>query len=85
MAAMDRSHACRRDKLHLWGTAGFIQGLHARGGAAIEKDDEILGELCENGVRSLINLIFFYIIFIPNFQINVKILHMHVCIDWNKI
>lgn len=60
MAAMDRSHARRRDKLHLWGTTGFIQGLHARRAAALKENDEILGELCEDGVRLriLINLIF---------------------------
>lgn len=57
MAAMDRSHARRRDKLHLRGTARSIQGVHARGDAALEENDEILGELCENGVRRVINLI----------------------------
>lgn len=51
MAAMDRSHARRRDKLHLWRTVGLVQGLHARGDTTLEKNDEILGELRKNGVR----------------------------------
>lgn len=69
MAAMDRSHARRRDKLHLWRTVGFIQRLHARGDAALKKDDEILGELRKNGVRRWINFIFLCVIFIPIFKI----------------
>lgn len=51
MAAMDWGHARRRDKLHLWGTYGSIQALHIGGETSLEEDDEILGELCEDGVR----------------------------------
>jgi len=50
MATVDRGHARRRDKLHLRRAVGSVQGLHFRGDTAFQENDEILGELCQNGV-----------------------------------